>query len=420
MKKIIFDISVLGKGYLDKTHRTGTYRAAEEIFIKLSQSPQIDLYFIASQLNINGCIEYLKATVPDRNLELKLISFNPEANINNRIFYKLYMQLVKCNKKFPKFKLVKKIINHYGTLLHYLQRKVEFIKDIGTYDAYISPYNMFPIQVCESKIKKILIIHDLIPIILPESTSFLARKLQTSLIKHFPKDALIICNSKTTKKDLLKYRTDLDDNKVEVIYFGTSEIFKPTQELRDNSIKNLLPPYVKKYILAVSSLNPRKNFLHIINSFLSLIKTNNIGDLYLVIVGPKGWEYQEIFNKLEDIGDYKDKIIMTGYVEDRYLPYLYSRTLCFVMMSLYEGFGFPVLEAMKCGAPVVVSDNSSLSELVEEAGIKLPPKDQPALVEALYLIYSSTTKQHKMSVDSINQAKKFSWEGFINKLMSIL
>jgi glycosyltransferase involved in cell wall biosynthesis len=149
---------------------------------------------------------------------------------------------------------------------------------------------------------------------------------------------------------------------------------------------------------------------HTIRTFARMVDQQNIKDLSLVLVGTKGWLYDEIFEELSRNAALKDRIIVTGFAANEDLAALYSGAVAFVYPSLYEGFGLPPLEAMQCGVPVITSNTSSLPEVVGEAGIMVSPTDEDALCQSMLDIYNSDSLQQTMSLKSIEQAKKFSWE----------
>src|SRR3989344_1308479 len=189
----------------------------------------------------------------------------------------------------------------------------------------------------------------------------------------------VIAISQSTKNDILKQYGKSSDE-VTVIYpgvekkqtAGSSKIIMPKKQ-------NILTKYGIRgeYILYVGTLQPRKNIVRLMEAF-HLVNTKQIQNakkgLQLVIVGKKGWLYDTIFAKVKDLG-MEQYVVFTGFVPDEELPVLYAHATCFCLVSLYEGFGFPVLEAMKEGTPVVASNVSSLPELVADAGILVNPED---------------------------------------------
>ena len=172
-----------------------------------------------------------------------------------------------------------------------------------------------------------------------------------------------------------------------------------------------------QYILYTGTLEPRKNIVGILEGYSALPK-NILSSYTLVLAGGKGWLDEEIEEKLTELKELN--IIRTGYVADEDLPALYSGATVFVYPSFYEGFGMPPLEAMACGTPVITSNNSSLPEVVGEAGIMIDAKDTKTLTESIEKVISNTKLQNEMIKKGIKQAKKFSGEESAKKLHGLI
>jgi glycosyltransferase involved in cell wall biosynthesis len=162
-------------------------------------------------------------------------------------------------------------------------------------------------------------------------------------------------------------------------------------------------------------LEPRKNIHHVIRCFSKTVLGEEIDDLCLVLVGTKGWDYGKVFEELSRYPALRKRIILTGYVDFEDLAPLYSGALAFVYPSLYEGFGLPPLEAMKCGTPVITSNTSSLPEVVGDAGTMVSPTDEDALCHAMLEIFRDSALRTRMSERSLARADLFSWEKCIEE-----
>ena len=138
----------------------------------------------------------------------------------------------------------------------------------------------------------------------------------------------------------------------------------------------------------------------------------------LVIAGGKGWLYEKIFARVEELG-LEDEIIFPGFVADEDLPALYNLAELFVFPSLYEGFGLPPLEAMACGTPVVTSDRPSLPEVVGEAGLMVEATDSQELAEAMEQVLRDEDLSREMREKGLRQAEKFTWEAAAGKLLGV-
>ena len=160
-----------------------------------------------------------------------------------------------------------------------------------------------------------------------------------------------------------------------------------------------------KYVLFVGTLQPRKNIARLIEAFSKLNKS----DLNLVIVGKKGWKFEEILAAPEKFG-VGNKVKFLDSVTDEDLPAFYKNAICFVLPSLYEGFGLPVLEAMQYGCPVIASNVSSLPEAGGNAALYVDPLDAGDIAKKLELMINDNDLRQKFIKRGYVQVKKFSWE----------
>jgi glycosyltransferase involved in cell wall biosynthesis len=244
-------------------------------------------------------------------------------------------------------------------------------------------------------------VHDLVRICFGFTREPISEKIMLKLDAWGIKRAShIIATSQATRKDLIKY-LKIPDDRISVIYNGIDH--------------SLLKPYKVKlfdrpYILYVGSERPRKNLGRLFEAFAILRK--EFPELLLVKVGVAGRtrEYrQEIIRKLDSLR-IAQAVIFVEYVSELDLAYYYSSAALLAYPSLYEGFGFPPLEAMACGCPAVTSDTSSLPEVVGEAGIMFNPYNTDSLVEAMRKVLTDSELRDDMVRKGLEQAKKFSWE----------
>ncbi len=171
----------------------------------------------------------------------------------------------------------------------------------------------------------------------------------------------------------------------------------------------------KDYILFVGTLQPRKNIERLIEAFSKIQKDQ----LQLVIVGKRGWLYEDILKAPEKY-KVENKVKFLDFVEDEDLPGLYKNALCFVLPSLYEGFGLPVLEAMRQGCPVLISNVSSLPEVGGEAAMYFDPENVDNITKALEKVIASEKLRQEMIKKGYEQVKKFSWEKTAKKTLEVL
>lgn len=214
--------------------------------------------------------------------------------------------------------------------------------------------------------KGITTIHDLTWKIYPEyHTQDIVKGHERKLKRTIKAGDTIIVDSNNTKKDLLKFYPQIEDNDVHVIPLGVSERFKPVKNISiiSDVLKKYHIPINKAYLLYVGAIEPRKRLDLAIKVFAELLKEKKYADYIFVIAGRAGWKNEEIFelvNKLQ----LEKIVIYPGYIEDIDLPALYSDAKLFVYLSDYEGFGLPPLEALACGTKVICSNKASLPETI--------------------------------------------------------
>ncbi len=151
---------------------------------------------------------------------------------------------------------------------------------------------------------------------------------------------------------------------------------------------------------------------------LKKLKKRGFKNYKLVIAGDKGWLYKQIFKEIKSCNMEKE-ILFLGCVKDEDLHKLYNCADIFIYPSLYEGFGFPPLEAMACGIPVITSNTSSFPEVVDDAGIMVDPDDVNSLCEALYNVLKDKELWHRMSEKGLERVKLFSWKETARKMLEI-
>jgi len=252
----------------------------------------------------------------------------------------------------------------------------------------------------------------------------------TSWTKYSVKNAThIIAVSQTTKEDIVK-NYYVNPSKVTVTYEGYDENrFKPQPKSRVETIKS---KYKIKgdYIIFVGTLQPRKNLEHLIEAFNKLILNSQFSlrrqsfgasatILNLVIVGKKGWLYDSIFEKVKML-KLQDSVIFTDYVPDADLPALISGAQAYILPSLWEGFGIPVIEAQACGVPVIVSNTSSLPEIVRDSGILIDPEDASSIATGTKKVLTNNQIKSDLIKKGFVNIRRFSWEKCAKETLQVL
>lgn len=241
----------------------------------------------------------------------------------------------------------------------------------------------------------------------------------------------IITISNSSKKDIVaQYR--VDKNKITVVYPGyDKEKFKVLASRshakggRSGQNSKFKIEQIKKryeidspYIMYIGTIQPRKNIVRLIDA------VSRIENLNLVIVGKtkgfgkEGWMFEEILERPKQLG-IEEKVKFLGYVPSEDLPSLLSGAVAFVLPSLWEGFGLPVLEAMACGTPVLVSNVSSLPEVCGKAGLTFDPYSVDQIEQAIRTIVTDTKLRQRYSKEALKRAKKFSWGKMAKEVLKV-
>ncbi len=223
----------------------------------------------------------------------------------------------------------------------------------------------------------------------------------------------VVAVSEATKQDLVDlYNTP--SAKISVLYHGVTPEYQPIED--ESTIQAIWQKYKlgnDPFILSIGTIQPRKNYQRLIQAFAQIEPPTK-----LVIAGVKGWSYQEIYGEVVKQG-LEQRVTFTGFVDDADLPALYNAATLFTYPSLYEGFGLPVLESMACGTPVIASNQSSLPEVVGQAGVLVDPYDVDALATAMGCLLSSEQQQQQLAQAGLSQAAKFTWAGMATELLAL-
>lgn len=230
------------------------------------------------------------------------------------------------------------------------------------------------------------------------------------------KAKVIITGSHSTKRDLIQ-KYNVDEKKIRVLYHAPDEQFYAADNERDLLETRKRYNAQTGYILHISSSDPRDNTPAVIRAYYkaqSVLKTPK----KLIICGD--FDSQKMgFERLIRELNLKDNIIFTGYVSEKELTALYQAADLYVDPSLYEGFGFQVIEAMACGIPVITSNVTSLPEVIGEAGILVAPTDINGLANALIRVLTDLRLQTTLRQKGLERVKFFSWDRTAQKTLDI-
>jgi glycosyltransferase involved in cell wall biosynthesis len=227
----------------------------------------------------------------------------------------------------------------------------------------------------------------------------------------------ILVVSQSTKNDIIRLY-GADPGKIEAVHLGVDEKYLPLPYEQVQAVLDRYGLSHKKYILFVGTMQPRKNITGLVSAFEKLKKDNHIEEK-LVLVGGKGWLWEPIMEQIET-SPVRDSIKIMDYVKMEDLPALYNGAALLTLPALYEGFGLPPLEAMACGTPVVVSNLSSLPEVVGDAGELVDPNSIDSIAQGLLKVLEDPQLREQMSRRGLERAKQFTWQTCAKKALDML
>ncbi len=372
----------------------------------------IDIRVLGSDIK-SGIEEYtenlLAHMLPlDKNIKFKLFHSSVRNNLKRYEWMKL------PNVEVLSFRFPNKLL--FGLARLFNRPRIDNI--IGGADVFLSPH--FLLAPLSPECKRITTFHDLSYLRFKEFLSWRRSLWHNLQIKNSGRHNLpdeVIAVSQSTKKDLVE-KYHLPSDKIRIVYSGISDLISrpSTDDLESFKIKHNLPG---RFILFLGKLEPRKNIEGLIKAFNLLEKQNDLEGLHLVIVGSPGWLYKNIYGEAKN-SPHKDKIIFKNYIEDGDRKFYYSLASVFVYPSFFEGFGFPPLEAMACGTPVVASFNSSLSEVVGDAGLMIDPHSAVDISKAIINILKDSGLKEILVKKGIERAKSFTWDKCARETLEML
>jgi glycosyltransferase involved in cell wall biosynthesis len=275
-------------------------------------------------------------------------------------------------------------------------------------DLFLSPDGYLPLNY---KGKMLTVIHDLNFIHYPEKLKGGWGKYYS---EHFPKAAKaatrIATVSEFSKSDIAK-QFNISPDKIDVVYNGSSDIYKPIGEEKKKNVKQKYS-HGADYFLFVGSLYKRKNIKNLLlafDKFKGLPNPSKGGALKLLIAGKRIWwseEIDEAYSKMK----YKDDVIFTGRLSLEELARVTASAYALTYVSLFEGFGIPLVEAMNCDVPVITSNVTSLPEIAGDAALLVNPESIDSIAEAMEMVTIDAVLRNSMIEKGREQRKKFSWE----------
>ncbi len=277
-------------------------------------------------------------------------------------------------------------------------------------DVFWSPRHHLPVLLPPA-VGCVVTIHDIVHRRYPQTMSRANLMVERLLMKASIRRAgAIITDAYSTRRDLERWY-GVTPSKIRVIYPGVPPL---PDEPETAAAADDFPD---RFVLFVGTLDPRKNFEGLFRAFERLDPRRH--GLHLVIVGGSGWKNSAFFTKLAQ-SPVKRNVRLTGYLSRAQLARLYRRAVCLVLPSIYEGFGFPILEAMAMGTPVITSSVSSMLEVAGDAALLVDPTDTRGLAEAVLSVLCDEQLRKRLIAAGRQRSRAFSWTDCARKTIQTL
>jgi glycosyltransferase involved in cell wall biosynthesis len=261
----------------------------------------------------------------------------------------------------------------------------------------------------------VVTVHDLALARFPELGTPTLRRLVGRVRRTAAAARRVIADSESTARDLRELLS-VAPEKIRVVYPGCPAHFRPlaleacAPVLRRHGVT---PPY----LLHVGTLEPRKNLVGLLRAYRRVAAAHADAP-GLVLAGARGWGTDAVLHAIEELG-LRERVTLTGAVPSSDLPALYGAAAAFVYPSLYEGFGFPVLEAMACATPVITADVASLPEVVGDAALRVDPRDDAALAAAITRVLTDQEIRESLRRAGPARARTFTWERCARETLAV-
>jgi len=277
------------------------------------------------------------------------------------------------------------------------------LRKIGA-DVFVSPDGYCSLT---TRVPQCMVLHDLGFLHYPEAYQKPhVRYLKKYTPKFLKKARAVATVSQFSKDDILKHY-HMDPEKISVVYNGVKSVFRPVSLPERTTIKEKYTDG-NEYFIYTGAIQPRKNLINLLKAF-SLFKKRMQSNMKLVIAGRLAWKNEE-FMHLINTYKYRKEVVLTGYLPEEELALLMGSSYAMVYPSLFEGFGVPVVEAMKSEVPVLTSEKSSMQEVAGDAALYFDPNNHADIADKMMLIYKDEKLRRQLVEKGLLQVRQYSWE----------
>ncbi len=264
--------------------------------------------------------------------------------------------------------------------------------------------------------KSVITVHDLNFLLYPDFLTPESASYYGQIDQAVRRCDYIIAVSESTKRDIVQL-TGAPENKITVVYEAAHPIYRPLQDRQ--MVERVKERFAiqRDFVLFVSTIEPRKNVPTLLRAYKQLLD-NYRADVDLVLAGEKGWLFDKVFALMQEL-NLQEHVHFLGRVSTEDLLRLYNAAQVLVHPAFYEGFGLPPLEAMACGTPVVVSNTSSLPEVVGDAALLVDPREVDEITVASWRLLSDQALRQQMIEKGLKRARLFSWRKAASETLDI-
>jgi glycosyltransferase involved in cell wall biosynthesis len=281
-------------------------------------------------------------------------------------------------------------------------------------DLFLSPDGYMSLG---AKVPTCLVLHDLAFEHYPEHFVPAHRMYWRHYARLFARKATRIATVSNFSRQDIVDQYGIDPAKIDVVYNGAHDEYKPLTADQREAVKQQYADGCEYFVFA-GALHPRKNIVHLLKAFVKFKKRQQ-SNMKLVIVGRLAWKYEEVAQMRAEM-PFKDEVKWVGYMNVDELSKVIGGAYALVYASLFEGFGIPILEALECDVPAIVSNTSSMPEVAGDAGLLVDPTDVDDIAAKMELIYKDELLRKKLIIAAREQAKKFDWNRSAEKLWACM
>jgi len=277
-------------------------------------------------------------------------------------------------------------------------------------DLFLSPDSYMSLT---TKVPTCLVIHDLAFEHYPEHFVLSHRLYWRHYSPLFAKKAKRIATVSTFSKNDISKSYNIPLDKIDVVYNGAHDEYKPLSIVEKEAVKKEYADGCEYFVFA-GALHPRKNIVNLLKAFV-IFKQRQRTNMKLVIAGRPAWKYEEVEQMRREM-PFKEDVMWIGYMNVDKLSKVIGGAYALVYASLFEGFGIPILEALQCEIPAIVSNTSSMPEVAGDAALLVDPSNPQDIANKMHLLYKDEALRATLIEKAKEQVKKFDWSRSSEKL----